>query len=108
MNVLNSAARRLGYESLREEQAAVVHAFVEGNDVFASLETMESSKLNYERNLLESLQSNHSSSIYAYMRSITGHNSIMVLLLSVMRIRLHYLTTTFIRCSLLVILFFHQ
>ena len=76
---------------------------------------MESSKLNYERNLLESLQSNHSSSIYAYMRSITGHNSIPeivsyngTILLSVMRIRLHYLTTTFIRCSLLVILFFHQ
>ena len=37
---------------------------------------MESSKINYERILLESLQSNHSSSIYAYMRSITGHNSI--------------------------------
>ena len=42
MDVLNSAARRLGYESLREEQATVVHAFVEGNDVFASLETISS------------------------------------------------------------------
>ena len=42
MDVLNSAAWRLGYESLREEQAAVVHAFVEGNDVFASLETISS------------------------------------------------------------------
>ena len=42
MDVLSSAARRLGYESLREEQAAVVHAFVEGNDVFASLETISS------------------------------------------------------------------
>ena len=42
MDVLNSAAMRLGYESLREEQAAVVHAFVEGNDVFASLETISS------------------------------------------------------------------
>ena len=36
VHVLNSAARRLGYESL---QAAVVHAFVEGNDVFAALPT---------------------------------------------------------------------
>ena len=34
VHVLNSAARRLGYESL---QAAVVHAFVEGNGVFAAL-----------------------------------------------------------------------
>ena len=42
MDVLNSAAWRLGYESLREEQAAVVHGFVEGNDVFASLETISS------------------------------------------------------------------
>ena len=44
--MLNSAARRLGYESLREEQAAVVHAFVEGNDVVASLETISSLTLN--------------------------------------------------------------